>query len=659
MYLLKLNLIKMKKILASILIVSFFLGNSQDIEFGKVTKTELKEAFNPQDSTANATILYRKETINFSYNGVKWIQKRDVHVRVKIYNNDGFSWATDKIILFHNDYNEEKIKNLEGATYNLINGEVEKKSLDKSGIFEEKITKNLKSISFTFPNVKKMSIVDYKYSVSSPFYSIDDVELQFTIPVKILDVYISTHKNLKYNKILNPKSNYQPTIEYPGLSNNKGFQTNYDRVVKITENNIPALKKEPFSGNINNYKATLGFEIAGTLTNSGGLSRDISASWEKISKDFSENKWFGEQAKKKSVYKKELNILLNEVNKEAEIIDKIETFIKSKVKWNGFYGRYAQKGVREAYLKGEGNVADINLLAVSMLRSRGFNANPVLISTRNNGVPLFPTDDGLNYVICMVEVNGNNILLDATERLAPNLLLPERVLNWQGLVILDDGTHKWVNLSTRTKSIKASSIVIKINKDASVSGKVRRSMTSYAAYNYRKEYADLNNEEHLRSIESEKGDIEVSDLEYLNKEEVDKPVMVTYTYVLSDGVDEIGDKLYFSPLFFLATKESPFKLEERKYPIDFVIPFADKYKVNIMLPEGYKVESLPESGAMEYKGGEAKFTYVAKVNGKYLQLSVQLEINNPIIQPIDYKDFKEFFNKTIEKQAEQIVLTKA
>ncbi len=78
-----------------------------------------------------------------------------------------------------------------------------------------------------------------------------------------------------------------------------------------------------------------------------------------------------------------------------------------------------------------------------------------------------------------------------------------------------------------------------------------------------------------------------------------------------------------------------------------------------MLPEGYKVESLPESGAMEFKGGEAKFTYVAKENGKYLQLSVQLEINNPIVQPSEYKDFKDFFNKTIEKQAEQIVLTKA
>ena len=59
-----------------------------------------------------------------------------------------------------------------------------------------------------------------------------------------------------------------------------------------------------------------------------------------------------------------------------------------------------QKGTRKAYLEGEGNVADINLLLIAMLRSQGVDANPVLVSTRNNGIPLFPTRKGFNYVIC-------------------------------------------------------------------------------------------------------------------------------------------------------------------------------------------------------------------------------------------------------------------
>ena len=115
----------------------------------------------------------------------------------------------------------------------------------------------------------------------------------------------------------------------------------------------------------------------------------------------------------------------------------------------------------------------------------------------------------------------------------------------------------------------------------------------------------------------------------------------------------------FSPLLFLALKENPFKLEERLYPIDFVTPYEDRYLVNIMLPDSYVVESLPTTEAIEFKGGDVKFQYIVKVNGKFLQLKVDLQVSKPLIQPIDYVDFKAFFSKVVEKQAEQIVLIKA
>ncbi len=110
---------------------------------------------------------------------------------------------------------------------------------------------------------------------------------------------------------------------------------------------------------------------------------------------------------------------------------------------------------------------------------------------------------------------------------------------------------------------------------------------------------------------------------------------------------------------FFAIKENPFKLEERQYPIDFIIPYTDKYLVNIKLPEGYSVESLPTSMALEFNDANVKFTYLIKQNGGFLQLKVELDIVNPLILPKDYKDFKDFYSKIVEKQAEQVVLTKA
>jgi len=86
--------------------------------------------------------------------------------------------------------------------------------------------------------------------------------------------------------------------------------------------------------------------------------------------------------------------------------------------------------------------------------------------------------------------------------------------------------------------------------------------------------------------------------------------------------------------------------------------FTDKYMVNIMLPEGYTIESLPKSERLEFKNSSVTFTYLVQQNGNYLQLKAQLDIENPLILPEDFNAFKAFYSKIVEKQAEQIVLTK-
>jgi hypothetical protein len=70
------------------------------------------------------------------------------------------------------------------------------------------------------------------------------------------------------------------------------------------------------------------------------------------------------------------------------------------------------------------------------------------------------------------------------------------------------------------------------------------------------------------------------------------------------------------------------------------------------------VETLPQSEALNFKDEACMFTYISKVNGKYLQLNIRLDINTTIISTTDYAEFKAFFDKIIEKQNEQVVLKK-
>jgi hypothetical protein len=76
-----------------------------------------------------------------------------VHERIKIYDKEGFDWATKKIRLY-NEQNStsENIYKLKANTYNLIDENIETDKLKKDGVFEEELNKYWKIKSFTMPN---------------------------------------------------------------------------------------------------------------------------------------------------------------------------------------------------------------------------------------------------------------------------------------------------------------------------------------------------------------------------------------------------------------------------------------------------------------------------------------------------------------------------
>ena len=672
----------MKQLLTAMLFVAFTIAsNAQNYKFGKVSKEEVEQKYHPIDSSASAAVLYKKENISFEFTDERgFVQRREVHERIKIYNKEGFDYATEKIYLYRGGGGSiERLSGLKAYTYNLVNGKVEKEKLKKDGIFEEDANEFLEVNTITMPNVQEGSVIEFTYSVTSPFLGIDDIVFQYSIPIDKLDLRIATPEYYVYNKKVNPKAFYYPKIDnsveqgkatYKQTSRNQEVgrvsRNSYSsgtfeykiNVLSSNETNIPSLKGEAYAGNMDNYRAKLSLELSAILNPRGSVEKSFSSSWENVSKSIYEESDFGNQLNRSNFFKDDITPLVASVGDNFQKAFLLQTYIKSKVKWNGLYGFRAQKGTKKAYKEGEGNVADINLLLIAMLRSQGVNAFPVLVSTRDHGVPLFPTRKGFNYVICLVQNQDSYALFDATEMYSMPNVLPQRALNWQGRVIKDDGTSGWISLRPTGKAVGSTALNVKINDDFTISGKVRQNITEHLAMSYRKRNTGISDDEHRKRLEKNNGDIEITEVTFENDKDITKPVKLSYNYTLNDGIDEIGDNLYFSPMFFMATKECPFKLEERQYPIDFIFPFEDKYMVNIMIPEGYQVESLPESGIFEFKDGESKFTYRVKENGNFLQFNIALEVNTSFISSTDYKVFKEFFEMIVEKQTEQVVLKK-
>jgi|TARA_B110000967_G_scaffold200232_1_gene235726 hypothetical protein len=660
---------------AILLVVLFVcqITTSQNYKFGKISKEELQEKFNPLDSSATATYLYKYRKTFFEYHqntGFELITK--VHERVKIYNPEGFEHATEAISLYKSSSSQEKVTGLKAYTYNLIDGKIEDTKLKKNGIFKTEKSRYRNETKFTMPNIKEGSIVEYEYKIRSPFYqNIDEFQFQHAIPIKKLEAEFQAPEY--YNFKVNMKG-FLPMIPKTEKRRDKITFNNKDRtgtrttfsssdleftktVSTFNLENIPALKEEPYVNNIDNYRSSAKYELSYVKLPDTPV-KHYSTTWEDVVETIYKSSNFGTELKKSGYYEDDIDALISTVSDPNIRMELIFNFVKSKVKWNEYYSKYTNDGVKKAYKEHVGNVAEINLMLTSMLRYAGLNANPVLISTRDNGIPIFPTREGYNYVISCVEFPAGKVLLDATNKYSSPNILPYRVLNWEGRIIKKNGTSSLISLYPNENSKTTTLMLINLSEDGSIEGSCRSVKTNHSALSYRNRYNNSDENDFLEKLENKYDGLEVSDFKVNNLVELTKPIIEIYKFAIDNQTDIIGDKIYFSPLFFLKSKENPFKLEKREFPVDFGYPSTSLYRFTINLPEGYKVESVPKAEAFALPENFGLFKYNLSHNESTIQLLIETKINSPIISSLYYEALKAYFNKLIEKENEQIVLTK-
>ncbi len=651
----------MKKIVILLFLTFSIISFGQDYKFGKVSKAELEEKFYPLDSTTDAAYLYKKRRTYFTFTPNKWFQLvTEVHERIKIYTKEGFDEATRTIPYYAPDIgDDERVSSIKGYTYYLNNGKIEKEKLSKNAIFKDKKNSYYSLKKITMPSIKEGCIIEIKYKINSPYIqNITDLEFQYGIPIKKLKIQIEAPEYFVFNQ--RSKGHYFAEMLKERKSGSIGSRRYIVNVFKFDESNIPALKgNEPFVSNIRNYRGGMKFELTQVdYTSIEGPLRTYSNSWEDVSKKVYQFSSFGGELKKSNFFKDDITSITATAANDFEKVVAIFQHVKSSVKWNDNRGVGAQKGIKKAYQEGVGNVADINLLLTAMLRKAGLNANPVLVSTRSNGIPFFPTIDGFNYVIAMVDFPDNTYaLLDATAPYSAPNLLPKRTLNWQGRKVAKGGASSWVNLSSNKHALEENNIMISITEDMEIEGLMRSRYSNLKALNYRNENNHLKEEDVVKKIE-EKYPVEIENFKVSNEQNVFKPISTSIKFNSEDLIEEINGKFYIEPLLFLTESKNPFKLEDRNFPVDFATPWKDKNTVSIQIPEGYKVSFIPESIAIGLPEKMAVFRYQITQIGNKINIISFLEFNQALIAPKYYQFLKDFYGKVVAKQSEKIVFEK-
>jgi hypothetical protein len=660
------------------LVVSLLYLNTtaQNFKLGKVSIEELQEKSHPKDSSAVAAILFEKGEVRFEYVEDKGFETITVvQTRIKIYKKEGYEWANQAIRYYLGDNGEEKIYISDAVTYNLIEGKIEKTKLKSDGEFDEEINKYWGSKKITMPNVKEGSVIEFEYTIRSPRISeLIDWSFQSSIPVDYSEfktfipeyfIYSPNQKGYVFPTVSSETSKKTIVRNNKERSGNRVIktvfsQTKTDYVETITTyvaENMPAMKEEAFVNNIDNYTSSISHELA--MTKFPNSSNELYATdWPSVTKKIYENDDFGAELNKTGYFDDDINNALTGLNTPNEKIEAIYNYVKTNIKWNDYYGYSCIDGVKRAYKDKIGNVAEINLMLTAMLRYAGLDSNPVLVSTRSNGIALFPNRTAFNYVIAAVATPSGMILLDASDKFATINVLPFRDLNWIGRLIRKDGTSDMIDLMPKVNSNSTVMMNYTIDATGMISGKLRKQQTDYIAMTFREKVDNVTEDNYLENLENENRKIEVTGYSRQNEKDLKLPIMETYSFSSSNLCEIIGEKIYVSPLLFFTEVKNPFQQEVREYPVDYGFPFTEKNTINIQIPEGYAIEKVPDPTVITMQDNLGSFRFITNVLGNQIQISVINQINTAIIPSEYYSMLKNYYQGIIDKESEKIIVTK-
>jgi hypothetical protein len=657
-------------------IVLFFLSvnnaiQSQNLNFDKVSKAELEQKYHPKDSTAAAAILYNGAKTYFKYsNKVGFYPITDYFIRIKIYKKEGLEWGNFVVPYYvgWDNLNADSVEFKDCYTYNLENNKIEKNKLENEGLIKETINKYWKKKSIVMPNVKEGSIIEIKYTVTSESVSkLRDFYFQYDIPVNYATYISEIPEMILYQSIIRGYTKITPTQKKVSKSENvesrENNMSNY-AIINYKSNlsifelyDVPAQQADNFVDNPDNYRITLSQELQ-ALRFPDREPKDYSTTWDDVAKSIYQNETFKKEINTRGYFESSLKNSIHDSVSRLNKLGIVFNHIKNTIKWDGTYGYFPNYGVKEAYQNRIGNVADINLNLVIFLRYLGFDASPVLISTRENGTTVFPSLDGFNYLIASVRVNEKNILLDATDANSYYNILPIRCLNGSGRILnrLEQSEEVAVNPTNLSKSITF--IQADILPNGSMSGKVRTSKSDYLAYLFRNNFSGLNQEMYLEKLEQKYSGILISDYIVENSTKYDQNIMEMYSFSNENDESRTSDFISFNPFLFLTDKINPFKQEKRTMPIDFKFPTQEKYMITINIPEGYKVESIPKPATVALHENAISLSFKITVDQNKINIASVFDINKSFFDPSYYEDVKNLFKIYIEKQTESIILKK-
>ena len=653
------------------LLLFLFAGlgvTAQDIpvvDFGRVSLEDRQLVAAPGDSTAEAYVLYDRQSLDFDYREGEGPTLRETfHTRIKLFRPSSFERANVSIG-YSRDYGS--IDEVEGIIHLPGGGSI---PVPAEHVKQEQVREDYYRVKFTFPQVTEGAIIEYRYVrrtksilIPTTFVFQQDIPVrwaQFDAMIPPYYGYVSlTTPHLDVNRNKLTRREWGPNF-YPGAYNVNNQRLEHTDLLWAMQD-LPAFREQPYSNNTQDYLPQVRLQLE-SVQYPGRPKQEVFGSWQTTVEELQDRADFGRYYRNKINYHRvyrEFAATLPEGASEAAVA---YAFVGTKVRWNEEYRMLASRSPNQIYDSRTGNSADLNMMLLALLNESGIEAHPLLVSLRDRGAPVeqYPLLDQFDHLMVYAELQAGPVVMDVNDPNRPAGLPRIQALNhraWVG----DKRNPRWVDLDVPL-SRNVSMAQITVAPDGTAEVGLRMRMNNYYALETRsglRAAGSLREAPVAREILALFPGGEISRADKLD-DDAEHPDRLDYELALRLPAGQpSGDYLYLQPVLFPMLDGQLADAEQRTLPVDFPYPWEQRYVANVILPEGYALEDAPQPVRIGTEDGSVTASYsVTENGGNNLTLMITVKLSRTLYSATEYRTLREMFRRIIEMQESPLVLKK-
>ena len=635
-----------------------------DMSFGGVTSA----AFEPEplDSNANAVFLFDHGETSFdpTYGNMGYSVVYERHARIHILNSNGLGLATMAVSAPHNTNYRAYIDDVRGATYNLVDGKVVVTRLDKSNIFADK-NSNYDIQKLAFPNVRAGSVIEYSFRIVYPGYHfIPDWDFQRGYPIlwsqyevtvpQLFDYFVKNqgYRPFTLDTTLNSAASFY--IGFVGGAHGLWSGNTVHRIWALSHV-TPLERPEPYTTTLRNHLQKVQFQLSGVRYDT--YSKTYRTNWPELTAELLKSPNFGESLGDRNRWlDDELKKIVPGGDQSRETAQKVFAYVRDQFTCIGDQGLYQSQPLKKTWEDRKGSVADLNLLLTAIYRHLGFEAGPVLLSTRDHGYPVesFPMLNDYNYVIGRVRAGGQYYLVDASKASIGFGQLPEPCYNAMARAV--DSSHDALPLVPDSITERRLTRLDFFNDSAGgYSGTYSRELGVFESMQMRerlKKEKPADFFEGLRKSMPDYREMGAAGFDSLSVPEAPLSWHYDMTYHFTQKT------IYFNPILHERMVNSPLSNPERYYPVEMPYRVDNNYILRMEVPKGYAIEQLPKSARYAMEDSSCLFEYRVTVEGNVIEFHTRLQLKKTFYPVEQYQGLRDFFALLVQKEKEPFIFKK-